>query len=251
MHDPLARYRSAVSDIPARLAEHGLALICGLADAAALLDLASSLTTVVPHRDSDADGITTITDRGAARVRHGFAGFSAEALSPHTDRSGVPQPPRLLLTSCRQPGIAGGECVLIDGKAVYDDLAESAPDALRAFRTPRSALFGGAAGHLGSVFTDLGNCRMSVRLRLDELAWFSPQVSRWLPTLRVVLDRHAHTFSMATGEGYVLDNWRWLHGRHAFLGQRVLYRITGDPLPHLAIPTGFRPSRQLLPKTAA
>jgi len=147
----------------------------------------------------------------------------------------------LLLTSCRRPSATGGASVLVDGQAVYEDLAESQPDALRAFRTPHSVLFGGAAGHLGSIFADNGNDRVTVRLRLDDLAQFSPDVSRWLPTLRAAIDRHAITIGLDRGQGYILDNHRWLHGRNAFTGQRVIYRVTGDPLPNLAIPIGFCP----------
>jgi hypothetical protein len=104
---------------------------------------------------------------------------------------------------------------------------------------PRSALFGGAAGHLGSVFTRTGG-RLTLRLRLDELAQFSPDVIHWLPALRATIDHHAQTFRLNAGQGYILDNYRWLHGRRAFTGQRVMYRAHGNPLPHLGITPGFQ-----------
>ncbi|WP_084427765.1 TauD/TfdA family dioxygenase [Kibdelosporangium aridum] len=240
--DSLERYRVEVHGIPAALAGRGLALVEGLADSSDLLRLAESIGTVVPHRDSGADGVTTIADLGTERVQSGFAGFSACALNPHTDRSGVDHPPVLLMTSCGLPTATGGECVLIDGQAVYDDLAESEPDALRAFCAPRSVLFGGAAGYLGSIFTDADDGRIEVRLRLDDLAQFSPEVCRWLPTLRAAIDRHAMMIKLDMGQGYVLNNHRWLHGRRAFTGQRVIFRVNANPLPHLGIPFGFRPS---------
>jgi hypothetical protein len=82
------------------LTDRGLVLVDGLATSADLLRLACSIATVVPHRDSGADGVTTLADLGAATVRSGFAGFSACALNPHTDRSGVAHPPGLLMMSC-------------------------------------------------------------------------------------------------------------------------------------------------------
>jgi alpha-ketoglutarate-dependent taurine dioxygenase len=247
--DPVERFVE-MDEIPAALADCGLALLDGITDSACLQRLAHSIATVVPHRDSGPDGVTVIADLGGEFVRRGFAGFSALALNPHTDRSGVSHPPGLLLTSCRQAAQIGGECVAVDGRAVYDDLAQSEPDALRVFRKPRSVLFGGAAGYLGSIFTDIEDGRVAIRLRLDELAQFSPEVSRWLPTLLDAIDRHAVTFTLHPGQGYILDNHRWLHGRRAFVGQRVLYRVLGDPLPHLGIPRGFRASPQFSPCTA-
>jgi len=44
---------------------------------------------------------------------------------------------------------------------------------LDALSTRRSVLFGGAAGHLDSVFTEHDG-RTVVRFRLDELSRFSP-----------------------------------------------------------------------------
>ncbi len=85
---------------------------------------------------------------------------------------------------------------------------------------------------------------MTVRLRLDDLAQFSPEVTRWLPTLRATIHQHTTTFTLAAGQGYVLDNHRWLHGRRAYTGPRVMYRITGNPLPHLGIVPGFVPTRR-------
>jgi hypothetical protein len=57
-------------------------------------------------------------------------------------------------------------------------------------------------------------------------------------------------FRLNAGQGYILDNHRWLHGRRAFTGQRVMYRVNGNPLPHLGITPGFLPTRNLTPGSA-
>jgi alpha-ketoglutarate-dependent taurine dioxygenase len=194
MNDPVAGCRVAADDalgLVDVLARRGLVLVDGLADSVDLLRLARSVATVVPHRDSASDGVTTLVDLGSA-ARSGFAGFSACALDPHTDRSGVAHPPALLMLSCSRPATSGGECVLIDGQAVYLDLAEAEPEALAALCAPRSVLFGGASGHLGAT-----------------------------------IDRHAVELNLSAGQGYVLDNHRWLHGRRAFTGHRVVRASTG------------------------
>jgi hypothetical protein len=225
------------------LSEVGFVLLEGVAEADALVAVARSIATVVPHRDSRPDGVTLLADHGGSADRSGLAGFGRQELVPHTDRSSIEHPPALLMMACAQAGEQGGECVVVDGAAVYDDLAENEPEALRALSAPRSALFGGAAGYLGSVFTVQMDGRIAIRLRLDELARFSPDVARWRATLSTTIDRHATAVPLCAGEGYVLNNSRWLHGRRAFIGSRVHYRVTADPLPHLAMPAGFRPAR--------
>ncbi|WP_158073508.1 TauD/TfdA family dioxygenase [Actinophytocola xanthii] len=229
-----------MNSLTAVLVERGLAMFDGVASKEDLLRLARSIATIVPHRDSDSTGITAIADVGS-QVRSGFAGFTTSALNPHTDRSGIDRPPALLLMSCQQPATRGGECVVIDGKSVYDDLASTNPEAIKALSAPRSVLFGGAAGHLGSIFTRVGD-RVSVRLRLDDLAKFSSEVARWIPDLRATLGRHIHILRLNAGQGYILDNHRWLHGRRTFSGQRVMYRVNGDPLDSLGVKSGFRAS---------
>lgn len=156
--------KGAATELVSLLAEHGLVLFDGVNNPDELLQLARSIAAVVPHRDSDAAGITTIADVGG-ELRSGFAGFSACALDPHTDRSGIANPPALLMMSCGRPASSGGECVAVDGKLIYDDLAETSPEAIEALSSPRSVLFGGAAGHLGSIFSRIGD-RIVIRLRL-------------------------------------------------------------------------------------
>lgn len=232
------------------LAERGLALTDGILDPSALLQLARQLAVVVPHRDSAADGVTTLADRGAG-ARSGLHGFSSGALPPHTDSAGVDDPPSLLLMTCGQPASTGGDCLLVDGAALHDDLARNHPGAVRALSAPRCALFGGAAGHLGSVFTTNPDGRVKVRVRMD-LARFAPAAARWLPTLRAAIDRHTITIRLRRGQGYVLQNHRWLHGRRAFTGQRLMHRVHAEPMAHLEIPSGFQVlSRPASPSSAA
>lgn len=225
------------------LSATGFALLDEVDDADVLLALARSIGIVVPHRDSRPDGVTVLADRGVDPSHAGFAGFGHHELVPHTDRSSVERPPELLLMVCAQTAAMGGECFVVDGSAVYDDLAENEPDALEALSAPRCALFGGAAGYLGSVFAPQPDGRITMRLRLDGLARFSPTAVPCLDILRSTIDRYRVTVPLHAGQGYVLNNGRWLHGRRAFSGDRVLYRVTANPLPHLAIPVGFLPGR--------
>lgn len=116
------RVPGAEERIAGRLRETGLVTVDGLASRTAVLAFATRIINVVPHRDSGPDGLTTICDTRRDAHRAGFAGFSNGPLDPHTERSGTPHPPRLMLLVCGQVAATGGECLLTDGQAVHSDL---------------------------------------------------------------------------------------------------------------------------------
>ena len=97
MQDHIEHYRVdlCAPDIDFKLAsaltERGLALIDRIPDPGALLHLARQFAVVVPHRDSAADGVTTLVDRGVA-ARSRLRGFTSRALPPHTDGAGLDDP---------------------------------------------------------------------------------------------------------------------------------------------------------------
>jgi hypothetical protein len=144
--------------------------------------------------------------------------------------------------SCARSAGRGGDFVLVDGQAIHDELATTAPDALADLSAQRGAYFGGAGGVVGNVFEAGTDGLVAMRLRRDELARFAPQTRRRLAVLAEVIDRHAVTVAAAAGCGYVVNNRRWLHGRTAFTGQRVMHRVLVDPHPAWRIPAGFMPA---------
>lgn len=152
-----------------------------------------------PASGQPSDGVTAIEDRGACGAS--LAGFTRSALVPHTDRSSIGTPPGLLLTVCGREPSAGGESLLVDGRAVHDDLATTAPAALAALSTPRSVLFGGADGHLGSAFAESPTGVIAVRFRLDGLVRFAPAVWPHIPTMRAAIHRHTMTLVLRVGAG--------------------------------------------------
>jgi hypothetical protein len=232
----------------AELGERGLVTFTGLTGHAALVALARQLMAIRPHRDAGPDGVTVITSNNAEGS--GYAGFTDAELIPHTDGSGVPDPPGLLLLACQQPADQGGRTRLADGASIISTLAEQSPAAVRALSTPRAAFFGAAGGHLGAVLEPAGPGRARIRLRLDDLAWFSADAAESVPLLRTAIARHTQTFRLHEGEGLLLSNTRWLHGRDNFTGHRIMLRILGDPLPDTGIMPGF-PSQALTTSSQA
>ncbi|MFD7501620.1 TauD/TfdA family dioxygenase [Streptomyces sp. NPDC059850] len=225
-----AQVDSAVLPVPVGwLHTTGLVHLDGLATRRSVLECASRIMRIALHPDSDADGLTVIRDTGHHADQAGCTGLTSAEVLPHTERSGTLMPPRLMMLVCHRPATRGGECLLADGWTVRDDLAAHHPDALAALSAPRSAYFGGADGHLGAVFGTRPDGRPELRLRWDSLVRFSPLVQPYLRVLRAVIARHQQVRHLRPGEGYLLDNTRWLHARTAFDGPRVCYRALGEP----------------------
>lgn len=225
-----------------RLCSSGLAVFNGTHDAEAMVTLAGRLMRVTAHPDSDDRGVTTITALSAASERPNAGGFSRRELLAHTDGSGVAAPPALMMLACVLQAPVGGATRLADGLAVYADLAVNCPASLQALSRAQSVLYGGPGGHLGAVFTpvpSLGPDRVAIRLRLDELGFFSPDVARWIPQLEAAIERQTITTTLLPGQGLILDNYRWLHARDTFEGARRLYRLLGSPLPDFSMRPGI------------
>lgn len=236
----------AAQELTARLARDGLVTFTGVTDPAGLFTLATSVGEVVMHRDSDPEGVTTITDTaGDAAPKPGYRAFSSLALFPHTDGTAQPHPPALLWLACVQPADQGGASILVDAAAVWRTLAAHHPHALAALSTPGLVSFGAAPAYTGSVFEPAtASGRLRVRFRNDELVDPAGAAAEAWPTLLEVIGAHCQELPLAAGQGYVLANSRWLHGRTAYSGgHRRMLRLLGEskarPWPSVVIPDGI------------
>ncbi|MET8540234.1 TauD/TfdA family dioxygenase [Kitasatospora sp. NPDC004799] len=222
------------------LREHGMLRLARLGGRDDVLLAASRLmSSLWKHRDADPDSLTVIRDTGRHDGRPGFAGLGREALALHTECAQHPIPPRLLLLACARAGNTGGESLLVDGQAVLADLAVHHPAAIEALSAERAAYFGGSSGLFAPVFRQLPGERWQLRLRQDDLARFSPDAEVHLPALRQAIDRNTRQVRLAPGQGVVLDNHRFLHGRTAFSGERLILRALGEPHPALGLGPAF------------
>jgi Taurine catabolism dioxygenase TauD, TfdA family len=221
-----------------RLAQHGVATFDRVEDSSALLRLARSLGDVLPHRDSDLRGVTTLerTESGSS-PRRGYLGFSSRELFPHTDGSSIASPPPLVMFACSQPAPQGGHTILVDARALWRRLSVTRPRILDELSRPLSVRFGGEQAHVGSIFEGVegdqppldGTRRLCVRFRWDGLAQCAPSTTAALPALLVLIRETAVSFELARGQGYVVQNGRWLHGRTAYAGFRRVHRVLVRP----------------------
>ncbi|MEW1844108.1 TauD/TfdA family dioxygenase [Nonomuraea angiospora] len=237
----------ALTRVARILARDGLVTFDRVYQRQSVVRLALRLLAPWRHRDADADGVTVISDRGSIATRPGYAGFGARGLEPHTDSSALDLPPRLVMLVCARSADCGGESYVVDGAAVYHELASRSPELLKALQQPRTVRF---ASHWGSVFETVEDGWMRIRLRLDGVEHFTPPVTEAVPVLRAAIERHTREIVLLPGQGYLLDNWRMLHGRRNFRGPRLMYRVLGDPVAGCVLPPGFAPSpgRALLPQ---
>lgn len=221
----------------AQLRERGLVTFSGITERAGLIDIARQLMAIRAHRDADPDGVTVITNTQDGSSGH--TGFTDAELIPHTDGSAVLDPPGLLLLACQRAADEGGSTRVADGARVIRALADQHPGCLGPLSAPQAAFFGTAGAYRGAPLEPAGPGRIRIRLRLDDLAWFSTQAAGAIPLLRTAIAAHTQTFRLREGEGLLLSNTRWLHGRDNFTGHRSMLRILGDPLPPTGILPGF------------
>ncbi|MEU2516531.1 TauD/TfdA family dioxygenase [Streptomyces syringium] len=225
----------AVKRVTARRRETGLVTLSGLTTRAAVLGFARQVMDVQRQRDSGPDGLTAIDDTGQHQVRWPrFSGQSSLGPGLHTEGSARVTPPRLVLLVCTEPASQGGHSLLVDGRCLYAE-TEDCPEAVAALSNPRAGFF----GRSGGTFAQHDGGRVSVRFRQDELVRWHPLARLHLHALRMAAVRHQQMLTLEAGQGYLLDNHRWLHGRTAFHGARRCYRALGNPHEHA--PPGFLP----------
>jgi alpha-ketoglutarate-dependent taurine dioxygenase len=188
-------------------------------------DAAREYGVVMPHRDSDARGVTHLRDM-ARPGKERAAGFTNDALLPHTDRPAIKTPPRVLLLWCRSGGTQGGETTVLLGSDVAHRLGELDPAALEAWCADDAAIFRtGSDEHVGPIFRMQDGVVREVRLRFDPHVYFAADAARSMPSLLRALQDTERVFRLSPGTGYALRNDLWLHGRRRFSGNREMLRI--------------------------
>ncbi|SDU49485.1 Taurine catabolism dioxygenase TauD, TfdA family [Stappia sp. ES.058] len=194
----------------------------------ALVGLAQALGEIRSHPHSDRDGATSIAPRRDNDLHPGRMGFTQERLLPHTDASSMASPPDLLLNVCATRAEHGGETLLVDMRSVLTQALKTNPVALERLSAPGTVIFGtGGFSRASSVFA-VRNGRIHVRFRQDEGVFFGAPVLKEALELIGLVDAMTVRMSLEEGQGYIVDNHWWLHGRASFAGPREIIRILAD-----------------------
>ncbi|WP_377511345.1 TauD/TfdA family dioxygenase [Micromonospora vulcania] len=207
--------------LPATLARDGVVLIeqGTVAEVRALLD---RWTVPVDHPHQVADGLTVIAPRVRSDVSDNEAGFTDLPLSPHTDRSLHVQPPSVLATLMLAPATTGGVTTLVDGARLLMLVRQRAEDAAVARLRLRTTI-----GQPGPPVVEFIPGHARIRYRDDRIAGpHSPDGRTDLVAeVRRLTSETTRYLHLSVGDGYLVHNHRFLHGRTAFTGDRRLVRF--------------------------
>lgn len=220
-------------DLLWRLSTDGLVIVDRIRSADDALHVARVLGVIRPHRDSREDGVTLVTNQFPRDAPTGYHGFSNSRLPLHTDRSVASRPPTYLFLWCEKPAETGGETLLVDGRGVYQRLAHLNPDIFSAVTKAKSTIFA-SDGELywGSIYERTEANKLVVRFRSDDLLFVSAEITSAIHAFRGVLESSSLVTQLEAGQGYILQNTRWLHGRLPFAGERRYGRLHIDPVEH-------------------
>ncbi len=140
---------------------------------------------------------------------------NSDFFAPHTDLSFLAEPCRYVMLHCWQPATTGGETLLVDGSHAMETACRVLQIALAQYR------FAYAAGESVTVGTFW-------RFSAEDVRIGSPSDTFWLNCIGEHLMSQAFRIRLSSGELLVIDNHRWLHGRAAFSGSRLLKRLRID-----------------------
>jgi alpha-ketoglutarate-dependent taurine dioxygenase len=211
--------------IVALLNQQGIAFFDSFTSKDQLIALAQYVGEVYFHRDSDEQGITYVKN-SSANLASGFYGFSSKGLPLHTDRSTVSEPPNALILACAQNSSYGGETLLSDGREILQDLTQGFTDWTHPLVAGKSVIFDdGQNAYKGNVFVKEDDGSYTLRYRRDEFAFFSSTLLPELAELEKAILKHSFKRNLKEGQGYVINNRWWLHGREPFSGDREFLRV--------------------------
>lgn len=210
---------AGVETVADRLTTDGLIMLHH-ADVPGVRQLLATWTRLARHPDDREPGLTVIEPRAELAQKDGMAGFGRATLLPHTDRSLDSDPPSLLASVMIRPAKRGGEVLLVDGAKVLSELVDVFGFAVVAELRLRS--------RYQEIFPVIGlqDGLARIRFRSDELADLDEGndcreiVAAWRRLVSA-----ATRVRFRAGDGYLLHNHRYLHGRLGYAGPRRLARL--------------------------
>ncbi|MBR7675429.1 TauD/TfdA family dioxygenase [Streptomyces daliensis] len=203
------------------------------------MDQLSPLLKIFPHPHATGDGWTLIHPHHEPGKTADEKGFTSAALPPHTDRGLLNQPPSILFFLLLRCPSSGGDALLVDTAKVYRSVSIEELPKLQHELWLESVRY----RIRQNLFTvDDGFCIS--RYRIDHIAAPIPFSRRTEDLLRELQKAAAHPtqIEMLPGQGYLIHNHRFLHGRTRFTGSRLGVRLlatVADTSAHQWMNRGF------------
>jgi len=161
--------------------------------------------------------------------------YTSASIGPHTDGTYSIDSPGYQLFHCLQFDGSGGESTLVDGFQVADQIRQSDPMAFEVLSTVRvPAQYLGDGVHLRAAHPVIGldhnNDLAQIAYNNYDRAPFrlaTPRMNAFYRALKLfnqLINDPANeiTMRLEPGTALLFDNWRTLHGRRAYQGQRRL-----------------------------
>lgn len=125
---------------------HGLVLLKGFRKSQHFSETLGTLGQVYLHPHASPDGLTHLISESnptepTRAADSNLLGMTESALTPHTDRSGIDDPPQLLGFWIESQSSVGGASTFVDGHRLIEELSAHDPDSIRVLTRPRSVIF--------------------------------------------------------------------------------------------------------------
>jgi len=220
----------AIEKVIESISSRGIAFVNGVESRTDFVNFARALGRIVQHPDSERAGVTLITNNHEVSNRDGHQGFSTQELFPHTDRSTTAKPPLLLLMTCSKAAPIGGVSTFVDSAALLAHIKAGDPELAELLFAPNTAIFHDRLStYEGAIFEESAEGSVNIRFRNDRRGYFCAPLAAKFSTLTRAIQQCAFGYKLRSGEMVVLNNHRWLHGRTAFGGERMIWRLLVEP----------------------
>lgn len=207
---------------------HGAGFFSGFHDRQDLHKLLARMGETFHHPHAERDGVTSISVKPGDHRAAGRLGLTNLALFPHTDRSVSKVPPSVIIQVISHSSAIGGDAIVVDGEKVVQDIASTNMSLVRALAQPETAIFtSGSERRCCSILEQVNDGTLRIRYRNDHGIHIAPHLAEAFAQLTESIRAAITTIPLQQGNGYVLDNWRWVHGRSGFSGNRTLLRLLG------------------------
>ncbi len=230
------------STLMSLLSRDGIVIFKGIASMNDLVRLSNKIGKPIQHRDADANGIITLRPREDEQEET-FKGYTHKEQYVHTDGTMVENPADIVVLYCEMPAKKGGESTFVDGRELHRKLKREDPGLLAALMEKDAGIFGDSTADrkIKAIFKHYGTNRMSICFRNDKLVSYSKMIQDKFAYLIATIGSLTSRIKLNSGEGYIVNNHRFIHGRDSFEGDRIIHRVQLHSHRSNGILSGFVP----------
>jgi alpha-ketoglutarate-dependent taurine dioxygenase len=233
------QYLKSHDELFSAFSEKGIVLLKQVGTKDEFLTLTSKLGLPFHHHDADEKGVTVLKPDFSKKGASGADGFSQKALELHTDRSTIGTPPAIIAMLYHSNTGDGGDALYVDGNELYEKLRIEHRDVWNWATSQHAVQFNdGKSSYLGSIFEIMPNGQLRLRFRADDFGFFPNTRQPELQIFLKCIHSLEYVFRPKNGDVVIMDNWRWLHGRTTYRGEREVWRILiEEPLANCGLVT--------------